>query len=120
MGATVNTAALFFRQYKEVPLTEVGEGQPATIVGVYDGGFRVDVVVRKAGALKETPDGIFRERAVPYIADGATPPTTGFFVTSVDFTFPAPPTPPVQDSGSGGSGSGSGGSGSGGSSTPSV
>lgn len=94
MTATVNTAALFFQQFKDKPITDVAEGHPATIVAVYDGGARVDVVVRKNGAVPQSPDAIWTQRAVAYVNDGGTPPTEGYFVTATDFTFPAPPAPP--------------------------
>lgn len=99
MTAVVNTAALYFNQH-EVAETDPSQAQKATIVAVYDGGMRVDVVVRKAGAVPQTPDAISTLRAVPFVEDGATPPVTGPFVTNADFTFPAPP----QSGGSGGTG----------------
>ena len=95
MTVAVNTAALFFEQFKHVPITDTAKGLHATIVGVYDGGARVDVVVRKPGTVPQTPDAIWTERAIPFVADGATPPASGFFVTATDYTFPAPPAPPA-------------------------
>jgi hypothetical protein len=91
MTVAVNSAALFFQQFNHVPDNSPSEGLKATVVGVYDGGLRVDVVVRKPATVPQTPDSIWTERAVPFVADGATPPATGFFVTPTDFTFPAPP-----------------------------
>lgn len=91
MTVAVNSAALFFQQFKNVPETSPTQGLKATVVAVYDGGARVDVVVRKPGTVPQTPDAIWTERAVPFVADGATPPASGYFVTATDFTFPAPP-----------------------------
>lgn len=94
MSVTNNSAALFFQQFKDAPITDVSKGHPATVVAVYDGGARVDVVVRKVGSPPQSPDAIWTQRAVPFVADGGTPPTEGYFVTATDFTFPAPPAPP--------------------------
>lgn len=91
MTVAVNSAALFFPQ-RSVTETSTAQALKATVVGVYDGGARVDVVVRKPGTVPQTPDSIWTERAVPFVADGGTPPAAGFFVTAADFAFPAPPT----------------------------
>lgn len=104
MPAAINTAAAFYQQFDDaldlstyVPLT-------ALITGIQAEGHRVDVVVYKAGSIPQTPDGEWRVDHVPYVDTGATPPTSGPFVTEAGWTPPAPPSPPDDggdDSGGG-------------------
>lgn len=93
MSATVNTAALFFKQFKSVPVTDPSKALPCTIVDVKDGGFRVDVVV-KDPANANNVAGQYVERNVPYVADGTPSPKSGYFVTPADYSEPVSATPP--------------------------
>lgn len=93
MSATVNTAALFFKQYKNVPVTDPSKALPCTIVDVKDGGFRVDVVV-KDPANAGNVAGQYVERNVPFVPDGVPAPVAGFYVAPADYTPPVAATPP--------------------------
>src|SRR6185312_5924117 len=91
--AVNNSAALFFKQFKETPITDLTKALSCTIVDVKPGGKRVDVMVRDTTNAKNVA-GQYVVRNVPFIGDGSPSPSEGYFVTPTDYTFPVAATPP--------------------------